>query len=122
VSKREGDELWPNRYPSPSWYSTTKRRYRVCKGNPGPDASPEGFRVILDREHIEAARATYRENKGMEWRVCQSIGIQVGGNVELRDNLISVCSVSTSKPGENGAPRRHGSGNSITRCSMLRVC
>lgn len=62
----------------------------MCKRNREPDASPDGFWLPLDREHIEAARATYRVNKGMEWRVCQSIGLQVGGNVELRDNLISV--------------------------------
>jgi 5-methylcytosine-specific restriction endonuclease McrA len=31
-----------------------------------------------------------RENKGAQWSVCFSTGIQVGGNVELRDNLVAL--------------------------------
>jgi hypothetical protein len=26
----------------------------------------------------------------MEWSICQAVGLQVGGNVELRDNLVSL--------------------------------
>jgi hypothetical protein len=52
--------------------------------------SPQGFSVPLDDVHIEAAREMLRENKGAQWSVCFSIGIQVGGNAELRDNLISL--------------------------------
>lgn len=46
------------------------------------------FRLPLDKGQIEAARETYRENKGAQWSLCFSIGIQVGANTELRDNLI----------------------------------
>jgi 5-methylcytosine-specific restriction endonuclease McrA len=52
--------------------------------------SPQGLSVPLDEVHIEAARKMLRENKGAEWSVCFSIGIQVGGNVELRDNLVAL--------------------------------
>jgi 5-methylcytosine-specific restriction endonuclease McrA len=31
-----------------------------------------------------------RENKGAQWSSCVSIGIQVGGKVELRDNLVAL--------------------------------
>jgi hypothetical protein len=44
----------------------------------------------LHKGHIEAARATYRDNKGAEWSVCVSIGLQVGGYDELRDNIVRV--------------------------------
>jgi hypothetical protein len=52
--------------------------------------SPDGLRLPLDKGHIEAARMTYRDNKGAEWTVCYSIGIQVGDYVELRDNIVRV--------------------------------
>jgi 5-methylcytosine-specific restriction endonuclease McrA len=42
----------------------------------------------VEENHIEAAREMVRENKGAQWSVCVSIGIQVGDNVELRNNLI----------------------------------
>lgn len=60
----------------------------MCKRNSDPDAAPDGIRVPLNKGHIEAARATYRDNKGAEWAVCASIGLQVGDYVELRDNIV----------------------------------
>lgn len=51
-------------------------------------SSPQGLSVALDEVQIEAARQVLRENKGAEWSVCFSTGIQVGGNAEVRDNLI----------------------------------
>jgi 5-methylcytosine-specific restriction endonuclease McrA len=62
----------------------------VCKRNPNLDSSPEGFRLPVEEYQIEAARETLRENKGAQWSVCFSSGIQVGGNVELRDNLVAL--------------------------------
>jgi 5-methylcytosine-specific restriction endonuclease McrA len=62
----------------------------VCKRNPDRDSSPEGFRLPVQEGQIEAARETLRENKGAQWSVCFSIGIQVGDNAELRNNLISL--------------------------------
>jgi hypothetical protein len=53
-------------------------------------ALAKGLSVPLDEVHIEAAKELLRENKGAEWTVCYSIGIQVGGNVELRDNLVAL--------------------------------
>jgi hypothetical protein len=44
----------------------------------------------LDKGHIDAARATYRYNKGEEWSACVSIGLQLGDNVDLRHNLVRV--------------------------------
>ncbi len=62
----------------------------MYKRNPDLGASPGGFQLPLDKVHIEAARATYRDNKGAEWSVCSSIGLQVGDYVELRDNIVLV--------------------------------
>jgi hypothetical protein len=62
----------------------------LCKPNPDSESSPEGLRLSLEKEHIEAARAGYLDNKCDVRSICVSIGIQVGGNVELRDNLIRV--------------------------------
>jgi hypothetical protein len=62
----------------------------VCKRNPDPGASPDGIWVPLDNEHVEAARTMCRDNKGAEWMVCCSIGLQVGDYIELRDNLVRV--------------------------------
>ena len=58
--------------------------------NPDQGPSPEGFQLPLERGHIESAKATYRDNKGAEWSVCASIGLQVGDYVELRDNIVRV--------------------------------
>jgi 5-methylcytosine-specific restriction endonuclease McrA len=58
--------------------------------NPDTDGSPQALRLPLAKAHIDAARATYRDNKGAEWAVCISIGLQVGGDVELRDNIVRV--------------------------------
>jgi 5-methylcytosine-specific restriction endonuclease McrA len=58
------------------------------KRNPDPDSSPEGLWLPVEEGQIEAAREMLRENKGAQWGVCFSIGIQVGDNVELRNNLI----------------------------------
>ena len=60
----------------------------MCKRNPDPDSSPEGLWLPVEEGQIEAARRTLRENKGAQWSICFAIGIQVGGNVELRNNLI----------------------------------
>jgi 5-methylcytosine-specific restriction endonuclease McrA len=60
----------------------------VCKRNPDPHSSPEELRLPVEECQIEAARETLRENKGAQWSVCFAIGIQVGDNVELRNNLI----------------------------------
>jgi hypothetical protein len=50
--------------------------------------SPDHLCLPVEERQIEAAREMLRENKGAEWSVCFSTGIQVGGNTELRDNLI----------------------------------
>ena len=42
----------------------------------------------IEDHEIKRATETLRENKGTEWGLCVSIRIQVGGDVELRDNLI----------------------------------
>jgi 5-methylcytosine-specific restriction endonuclease McrA len=60
----------------------------VCNRNPHPTASPEGLRLPVAEDQIEVARETQRENKGAQWSACVAAGIQVGDNVELRDNLI----------------------------------
>jgi len=52
--------------------------------------SPERLCLPLEDHQIEAARETLRDNKGAQWSVCFSIGLQVGGNTELRDNLIAL--------------------------------
>jgi 5-methylcytosine-specific restriction endonuclease McrA len=52
--------------------------------------SPQGRSLPVQKGQIEAARETLRENKGAQWSVCFSIGIQVGANVELRNNLVSL--------------------------------
>ena len=62
----------------------------MCKSNSDPAGSPEGLRLLVDEGQIQAARELLRENKGAEWSVCFSSGIQVGGNVELRDNLVAL--------------------------------
>jgi 5-methylcytosine-specific restriction endonuclease McrA len=53
-------------------------------------SSPQGLRLPVEEDQIKSARETLRENKGAQWSVCFSIGIQVGDNVELRNNLISL--------------------------------
>jgi 5-methylcytosine-specific restriction endonuclease McrA len=53
--------------------------------------------LAVEEGQIEAAREMLRENKGAEWSVCFSAGIQVGGNVELRDNLVALL-VETDLP------------------------
>jgi 5-methylcytosine-specific restriction endonuclease McrA len=52
--------------------------------------SPGGHWLPMEESQIQAAREMLRENKGAEWSVCFSAGIQVGGNVELRDNLVAL--------------------------------
>jgi len=52
--------------------------------------SPDPLRLPLEDRQIEAAREMVRENKGSQWSVCFSTGIHVGGNVELRDNLVAL--------------------------------
>jgi hypothetical protein len=46
---------------------------------PDPSSSPDDLQLLLDKWHIEAARATYRENKGAERTVYFAIGQQVSG-------------------------------------------
>jgi hypothetical protein len=60
----------------------------MCKRNPHPAASPEGLQLPVEEDQIEAARETQRENKGAQWSACVAVGILVGDNVELRNNLI----------------------------------
>jgi 5-methylcytosine-specific restriction endonuclease McrA len=60
----------------------------VCNRNLHPAASPDGVQLPVEEEQIEAARETQRENKGAQWSACVAVGIQVGDNVELRNNLI----------------------------------
>jgi hypothetical protein len=60
----------------------------VCKGNPDLPSSPEGLRLPVDEGQIEAAREILRDNRDAQWSLCFSIGLQVGDNVELRNNLI----------------------------------
>lgn len=55
-----------------------------------PGASPVGLRLPLDEGQIEAARATYRENKGSQWSEALAVGLLVGGNVELRNGLVAL--------------------------------
>jgi 5-methylcytosine-specific restriction endonuclease McrA len=62
----------------------------VCKRNSGPARSPEQLWLPVDEGQIEAAWETLRDNKGAQWSVCFSVGIQVGDNAELRNNLISL--------------------------------
>jgi 5-methylcytosine-specific restriction endonuclease McrA len=52
--------------------------------------SPDPLCLPVEERQIQAAREMLRENKGAEWSVCFSSGIQVGGNVELRDNLVAL--------------------------------
>ena len=60
--------------------------------------SPPGNHWLpMDECQIQAARDMLRDNKGAEWSVCFSAGIQVGGNVELRDNLLPIL-VETDLP------------------------
>jgi 5-methylcytosine-specific restriction endonuclease McrA len=55
-------------------------------GRYSPD--PLGWRI--QEGQIEAARETLRDNRGAQSSVCLSIGLQVGGNVGLRDNLVAL--------------------------------
>ena len=52
--------------------------------------SPDPLCLPVEERQIQAAREMLRENKGAQWSVCCSTGIQVGGNVELRDNLVAL--------------------------------
>jgi 5-methylcytosine-specific restriction endonuclease McrA len=52
--------------------------------------SPDPLCLPVEEWQIQAAREMLRENKGAQWSVCFSTGIQVGGNAELRDNLIAL--------------------------------
>jgi 5-methylcytosine-specific restriction endonuclease McrA len=60
----------------------------VCNCNPDPVSTPGRIQLPVEEDQIEAARETLRENKGAQWSVGVSSGIQVGDNVELRNNLI----------------------------------
>jgi len=52
--------------------------------------SPDPLGLPVEGHQIQVAREMLRENKGAQWSVCFSVGIQVGGNVELRDNLVAL--------------------------------
>jgi hypothetical protein len=60
----------------------------VCEHNSDPASSPERLWLPVDEGQIEAARETLRDKKGAQWSLGVSIGIQIGDNVELRNNLI----------------------------------
>jgi 5-methylcytosine-specific restriction endonuclease McrA len=60
----------------------------VCNCNPDPVSTPGRIQLPVDEGQIEAARETLRENKCAQWSLGVSSGIQVGDNVELRNNLI----------------------------------
>ena len=60
----------------------------MCKRNSDPASSPERLWLPVDEGQIEAARETLRDNKGAQWSACFSAGVQVGGDVELRNSLI----------------------------------
>jgi hypothetical protein len=60
----------------------------VYKRNSDPASSPERLWLPVDEGQIEAARETLRDNKGAQWSACFSAGVQVGGDVELRNSLI----------------------------------
>src|SRR5829696_8829041 len=64
------------------------RRCCVCKRNLDSASSPDLLWPPVDEGQIEAAKEIQRENKGAQWSLCFSIGVQVGNNVELRNNLI----------------------------------
>jgi 5-methylcytosine-specific restriction endonuclease McrA len=52
--------------------------------------SPDPLGLPIEEHPIQAAREMLRENKGAEWTACFSAGVQVGSNVELRDNLVAL--------------------------------
>ena len=60
------------------------------EASPRPRLSPDPLRLPVEKGQIEAARETLRDNKGAQWSVCFAIGIQVGGDGELRDNLVAL--------------------------------
>ena len=60
----------------------------MCKPNSDPASSPEQLWLPVDEGQIEAARETLRDNKGAQWSACFSAGVQVGGDLELRNSLI----------------------------------
>jgi 5-methylcytosine-specific restriction endonuclease McrA len=60
----------------------------VCEHNSDPARSPERLCLPVDQGQIEAASETLRDNKGAQWNLGVSIGIQIGDNVALRNNLI----------------------------------
>jgi 5-methylcytosine-specific restriction endonuclease McrA len=60
----------------------------VCKRNSDPASSPDPLGQPIEERQIEAARETLGDNKSAQWSLGVSIGIQIGDNVELRNNLI----------------------------------
>jgi 5-methylcytosine-specific restriction endonuclease McrA len=58
--------------------------------NPDPVSTLGRIQLPVEDGQIQAARETLRENKSAQWSVFFSSGIQVGGNVELRDNLVAL--------------------------------
>jgi 5-methylcytosine-specific restriction endonuclease McrA len=55
----------------------------------GQRTEPGGFCLPLDKEQIEAAKATYRVNKGAQWSEALAVGLMVGDNPELRNGLMT---------------------------------
>jgi 5-methylcytosine-specific restriction endonuclease McrA len=53
-------------------------------------SSPGDHWLSMDECQIQAAREMLRDNKGAEWSACFSVGIQVGSDVALRDNLVAL--------------------------------
>jgi 5-methylcytosine-specific restriction endonuclease McrA len=65
------------------------RRCCMQDSTANASSSPQGgLKLPVEECQIAAAREMHRENKGAQWSICFSIGIQVGDNVELRNNLI----------------------------------
>jgi 5-methylcytosine-specific restriction endonuclease McrA len=74
--------------PLPYLLSQDLRRSRVCKRNSDPASSPDPLGQPIEERQIEAARETLGDNKSAQWSLGVSIGIQIGDNLELRNNLI----------------------------------
>ena len=58
--------------------------------SPSPGTPPGGLWIPLDGRQIEAAKTAYRENKGSQWAQALAVGLQVGGDADLRDGLVAL--------------------------------
>jgi len=89
VVVRYGERATTLLIPAASLNTTPRRR---CMDNSTSHVghSPDPLCLPVEERQIQAAREMLRENKGAVWSVCFSSGIQVGGNVELRNNLVAL--------------------------------